>query len=181
MAQGRVGIFTRLYPENNLRRVRRLRTGRSADNREKRSQKRRRDAETKRQQGEARTKERSAVKRDNRDEETRETTGRSADNRDNRDAETTGRGADKREKNMMPDFVFVPLVSLVSLPSLRHCESRKARGNLILSALTRRSPRSLMLARDDGQSALLSPYPLTRSAMSPPVPGAVRLMKSDTT
>ena len=33
--------------------------------------------------------------------------------------------------------------------SLCHCESRKARGNLLQSALIMRSPRSLMLARDD--------------------------------
>ena len=44
---------------------------------------------------------------------------------------------------MMLDFV------LISLLSLRHCESRKARGNLILSALPRRFPRSLKLPRNE--------------------------------
>ena len=60
-------------------------------------------------------------------------------------------------------FVIARLLSRGNLFSFRHCESRKARGNLLLfviarllsrgnlphSALIMRSPRSLMLARDD--------------------------------
>ena len=81
-----------------------------------------------------------------------ETTERSADNRenrDNRDAETT-----ERKNNKKYDARLRSSLSRPSRPSVRHCESRKARGNLILSALPRRFPRSLKLPRNDAQFTL---------------------------
>ena len=129
-------------------------TGRSADDREKRSQQRdNRDAGTQRQQGrrDAETTGRSAVKRD---EETQRR------KRQQREARTTGRTERKKQKkhdarHRCRLYRLSRLSRLFRL-NLRHCESRKARGNLPHSALIMRSPRSLMLARDDGQSALVS-------------------------
>ena len=151
---------------------------------EAQSKERKETRETKRQQGEARTKERGAVKREKRDERDEETTERSADKRERRGQKKEARTKERKETQGQQRqqgearttekkhdarlrFRLFRLSRLCRLFLNVIARLGTSRGNLIQSALTRRSPRSLMLARDDGQSSPSRLFTLSTSLREP--------------